>query len=274
MIPKSNLHTHTTFCDGKNTPEELVQTAISLGMVSLGFSGHAELPFDDCDSWCMMGDRLSNYRKEILCLQEKYADSLEIALGIEQDYFSPSRNDSYDYIIGSVHYVKPQGVPIAVDVNPEEFLKDIKTYYGGDSLALAKDYFSLVADVVSVTKCDIVGHFDLLTKFNEEYHFLDENDSHYQSFALEALDAVLESQPLIEINTGAMARRRRTIPYPPPFLCKRIAEKKGRMIFNSDAHLASKLLYGFDDAIEYARSCGLRELWYYQNGQFQAALIV
>ena len=27
-----NLHTHTTFCDGKNTPEEMVQAAISLGM--------------------------------------------------------------------------------------------------------------------------------------------------------------------------------------------------------------------------------------------------
>ena len=35
-----NLHTHTTFCDGKNTPEEMVRAALSLGMDSLGFSGH------------------------------------------------------------------------------------------------------------------------------------------------------------------------------------------------------------------------------------------
>ena len=31
MKHKQNLHTHSTFCDGKNTPEEMAQEAISLG---------------------------------------------------------------------------------------------------------------------------------------------------------------------------------------------------------------------------------------------------
>ena len=39
-----NLHTHTTYCDGKNTAEEMVQKAIELGFKSLGFSGHAPMP--------------------------------------------------------------------------------------------------------------------------------------------------------------------------------------------------------------------------------------
>lgn len=274
MIPRSNLHTHSTFCDGKNTPEEMVNEAIALGMVSLGFSGHAELPFEDCETWCMMGERLQNYRAEVLRLKEKYASQIEIALGIEQDYFSPKPQNSYDYTIGSVHYVQCQGKEIATDIDPHEFCRDIEEYYSGDALALAKDYFALVANVVNVTACDIVGHFDLLTKFNEQYAYLDENDARYQSLALEALDAVLEKEPLIELNTGVMARKRKSIPYPAPFLCQRIAEKKGRMIINSDAHLAANLLYGFEDAIEYARSCGVRELWFYQNGQFQAESIV
>ncbi|MBO5939437.1 MAG: histidinol-phosphatase [Clostridia bacterium] len=274
MIPRSNLHTHSTFCDGKNTPEEMVQAAISLGMDSLGFSGHAELPFEDCDSWCMVGDRLRDYRKTVLSLKKKYADCIEVALGIEQDYFSPALSDSYDYVIGSVHYVCPHGYAMATDINPEVFCRELTEYYGGDALRLAKDYFELVANVVKKTNCDIVGHFDLLTKFNESCAYLDEDSSAYQTLALEALDAVLEDNPLIELNTGAMARGRRKVPYPAPFLCKRIAEKKGRMIFNADAHMAEKLLYGFEDAIEYARFCGARELWYYKDGIFQADLIV
>ncbi len=274
MIPKSNLHTHTTFCDGKNTPEEMVETAISLGMCTLGFSGHAELPFEGCDTWCMVGEQLQNYRKTILSLKEKYASSIEIALGIEQDYFSTKITDPYDYVIGSVHYVKSQGKEIAVDINADDFLKDIEEYYSGNALRLAEDYFALVADVVKTTDCDIVGHFDLLTKFNEECGFLDEDSSTYQSLALEALDAVLADDPIIELNTGAMARGRRKIPYPAPFICQRIAEKKGRLLFNSDAHFAQKLLFGFDEAIEYLRSFGIRELWYYHNGQFQAMPIL
>ena len=274
MIPRSNLHTHTTFCDGKNTPEEMVLSAISLGMVSLGFSGHAELPFPDCDTWCMEGKRLTDYRTEVLRLKEQYSDQIEIALGIEQDYFSPAITMPYDYVIGSVHYVKSQGIPIAVDIRADEFARDLQEYYGGDGLALAKDFYALVSDVVKKTHCDIVGHFDLLTKFNGELAFLDENSKAYQSLAMEALDALLEDNPLIEMNTGAISRGRRTIPYPPPFICKRIAEKRGRVIFNADAHFAKNVLFGFGDAIEYARACGIRELWYYGNGQFQTASIV
>ena len=38
---KSNLHTHTTFCDGKSTVEEDVLSAIDKGFYSIGFSGHS-----------------------------------------------------------------------------------------------------------------------------------------------------------------------------------------------------------------------------------------
>ena len=41
MIPLCNMHTHTVFCDGKNTVDEMVESAIKLGMKTLGFSGHA-----------------------------------------------------------------------------------------------------------------------------------------------------------------------------------------------------------------------------------------
>ena len=42
----SNFHTHTSFCDGKNTPEELVLYAIEQGCAELGFSGHSYVDFD------------------------------------------------------------------------------------------------------------------------------------------------------------------------------------------------------------------------------------
>ena len=41
-----NYHTHTTYCDGKNTAEEMVQQAISLGISQIGFSGHSYTEFD------------------------------------------------------------------------------------------------------------------------------------------------------------------------------------------------------------------------------------
>ena len=40
---KQNLHTHSIFCDGKDTIEEMTLEAISKGFDILGFSGHGYL---------------------------------------------------------------------------------------------------------------------------------------------------------------------------------------------------------------------------------------
>ena len=44
MNTLQNLHQHTTFCDGKNTPEEIVLEAIKKGFGAIGFSGHCHMP--------------------------------------------------------------------------------------------------------------------------------------------------------------------------------------------------------------------------------------
>ena len=46
-----DYHVHTTFCDGKAEADELAAQAAALGLKTLGFSGHANTPFDA--SWCM-----------------------------------------------------------------------------------------------------------------------------------------------------------------------------------------------------------------------------
>ena len=36
-----NLHTHSTYCDGKDSIEGMIQSAIAQGFQSVGFSGHS-----------------------------------------------------------------------------------------------------------------------------------------------------------------------------------------------------------------------------------------
>lgn len=43
----SSTHNHTTWCDGKNTPEEMAEAAWKLGFTDLGFSGHTYVDFAD-----------------------------------------------------------------------------------------------------------------------------------------------------------------------------------------------------------------------------------
>ena len=75
-----NYHTHTTYCDGKSTAEEMVQKAIEHGLSELGFSGHSYTKFDLEPCMTRAGTEL--YKKEINALKEKYKDKIKILLCI------------------------------------------------------------------------------------------------------------------------------------------------------------------------------------------------
>lgn len=258
MKPQT-LHCHTTFCDGKNTAAEMAAAALAAGCGAIGFSGHSPLPGE---VWCIPGQQLPAYRQAVLDLREQYRGQMDVFLGLEQDYFSSPAGEGWDYLIGSVHATRVDGQLLSVDESEEAFLRHTRECYGGDYYAYARDYFRLEAEVVKVTGCDIVGHFDLFTKFNEGNRLFDTADPRYRKPAMEALDALLEEDVIFEINTGAISRGYRTTPYPDPVFLRRIREKGGRIAITSDSHSASSLLCAYDQSFQLAAACGFTSTVY------------
>lgn len=252
-----DLHTHTVFCDGKDAPEEMVRAAVALGMDSLGFSGHA--PMEPPGSWTMSEEDVPRYRAEILRLREAYAGRLEIFLGLELDADSPPQTGPWDYTIGSVHQVIRDGVPLPVDESEPVLLQNAARYCGGDLLAFAEDYYRRVGEVPEKTGCQILGHFDLVCKFNEGDRLFDTSHPRYVAAALGALDRLAAQDVIFEINTGAMSRGYRSAPYPAPWLLRAMEARGLPICITSDCHRADTLLYAFGQAEELARSCGYRE---------------
>ena len=262
-----SLHVHTNLCDGSASPAAMATAALAAGCGSMGFSGHAPMPAEE--DWTMAAADIPRYREEILRLRQQYAGQMDIYLGLEQDFFSPDPGAGWDYRIGSVHCVEKGGACLSVDDTPQRFQEEARRFYGGDFLAYAADYYRLEAQVVARTGCEIAGHFDLITKFNEGGRFFSEADPRYRAAALEALDALLESDVIFEINTGAMSRGCRAAPYPAPFLLRRIRERRGRITVTSDSHSPDTILFGYADAFALARSCGFSEYWVLTAAGFQ-----
>ena len=92
----ANYHTHTTFCDGRDTPEQLVQEAIRLGCPALGFSGHSYAFYDAA---CMPKENIRPYQAEIRRLQSAYSGQIQILLGIEQEYYSDGLNTFFYFFL-------------------------------------------------------------------------------------------------------------------------------------------------------------------------------
>jgi histidinol-phosphatase (PHP family) len=266
---RQNLHTHTVFGDGKHTAEELVLAAMEQGCGSLGFSEHSPLPPAlDPDGWTMKAEQVPVYRREILRLREQYAGQLELFLGLEQDIDSPSPADPYDYLIGSVHGIWVDGVYCSVDESAASMEETVRRRFGGDYAAYVQTYYRRVAEVAEKTGCSIIGHLDLVTKFNEGGRFFDPDDHRCLSPALEAAEALLSRDVIFEVNTGAMSRGYRTQPYPAPTLLRFLREHGGRVCITSDCHNAAHLLYAFDQAAEFVSQCGFSEVWKLTNVGF------
>lgn len=258
----SNLHTHSTFSDGKNTPEEIVKSAIEKNFVSIGFSDHSDTPCDQ--SYCMKTPAYPDYFRTVRELGERYGDKIDVLLGLELDYYSVADRADYDYLIGSVHYICADGYCHPIDHSLKQQEDCISMLCGGSRLEMAKRYYDLVVRHVENSRPDIVGHFDVITKFG----LFDEPDEEYRRVATEALDEVLKITPLIEVNTGAISRGVRTLPYPTEFLLRRILERGGEVILSADSHAAPTLDCFFPESVSLLAGIGFRELVYLDKKGF------
>lgn len=241
---KNNFHTHTVYCDGKSTPEEFVSEAIKNGSNELGFSGHSFTDIEDDDPFCMTKESTEEYKAEITRLKAEYKDKIKIYMGVEQDYYSTEKTDCYDYVIGSVHYVLKDGYYIPVDETKQLQIDCVNKYYNGDFYAFCEDYYELVGDLYNKTKCDIVGHFDIITKYNEGNCLFDTNNPRYVAAANKALEKLMNNNLTFEINYGAVISKTRTSPYPEQRIIDVLRENNEKIICSSDCHKKEDLLFG------------------------------
>ncbi len=258
MIPLSSPHVHSLYCDGKSSIEEMVQSALARGFVSVGISSHARQDFDQ--KYSMADDKETAYIAEVRGLREKYKDRLRLWLGIERDYFSTADGASYDYVIGSVHYIDHNGHKITVDGDAERLQEDIRTYYAGDGCVFAIDYYRLLGHYVSRYKPAIIGHFDLVMKNNRRHEHFDPQNTAVLQAAYDALSACFEGCRLMEVNTGAMARSGAAVPYPAMDLLKRWREMGGQVILSSDCHFAPQIDAFYTEGLQLMQDAGFREM--------------
>jgi len=285
---KINFHTHSTFCDGKNTAEEMLLAAIEKGFDVLGFSSHCMHPLDPefykpfDDIWHIPAGNIKAYTEEINRLKEKYSDKIKIFLGFEADYFSspvygtaiPDKNTysvfSPDYLIGAVHFVNTDKGFYTVDHHAEVIKENLIRLYSKangqiDGKAAVCDYFAAEREMLEKGNFDILAHPDLLRKRNGELKFFSEEESWYKDELKATAKAIAKAGVITEINTGAIARGAMDSTYPSRAFLELLHANGVPICINSDAHTTDGLDCAFDRAAEEARQAGYKELIYPHN---------
>ncbi len=248
MLPP-DYHLHTPLCrHATGEPTELAAQARRIGLQEIGFSDHSPMPQDDFDDWRMRAADLDEYVARVEPARREHPDLL-IKLGLEVDYL-PGTEDwihdlaarySWDYFIGSVHYIKP---PWAID-SPFQ----MSEWHKHDPFEVWTAYFERLTLAAESGLFDVLGHADLCKKFC--FYPREDCTPLFRRF----LEAAQRHGVAIELNTAGLRKDCKEI-YPSPRILQLAREMEVPITFGSDAHSISEVGLNLAEAVAAARVAG------------------
>jgi histidinol-phosphatase (PHP family) len=250
--------------------EEVVESAIRAGFSTYGLSEHApryraEDLFPD-ESDLAPEDLLRSfeeYLRTALALRDRCAHRIELLVGFETEVLPPEswlertrelrhRHPEFEYVVGSVHHLGNA----SIDMTPELTARVADELGGRD--ALDRLYFERVAEMVERLRPEVVGHFDLIRKFDgAEKDFAPETWRQIER----ALEATRASGAMLDVN-AAPARREMGPVYPLPPLLERAREMEIPVTLGDDSHGPAEVGVGLDACLRAIAQAGYRSVHY------------
>ncbi|MGN0048592.1 MAG: histidinol-phosphatase [Bacteroides sp.] len=270
----TNYHSHCLYCDGRADMETFVRFALSRGFSSYGFSSHAPLPFPT--SWTMEWDRMDDYLSEFHRLKAKYAERIELYVGLEIDYLDETshpgiarfRDLPLDYRIGSVHMLPTaNGEVVDIDVPAETFCRLVDTRFGGDLDRVVHLYYERLLRMVDLGGFDIVGHADKMHYNASCYRrgLLDEE--WYDDLVHNYFQEIARHGYQVEVNTKSYLDKH--VLFPNVRYFSYLNSLGVRVQVNSDAHYPERINDGRQEALQALHRAGYRSVMELHDGTWQ-----
>ena len=265
MIPIPDYHMHTPLCGhALGEPFEYAEQAIKVGLKEIGFSDHAPFVHKVDPRVTMNHQQLPDYYHMMEDVKEKYKGRLEIKIAIEADFIPGYESKTkvvledypYDYVIGSVHFIKEWGFD-----DPAERSK----WDEQDVNGVYHDYYDLLRRSAQSGLYDIMAHVDLVKKFG--HRATEDMTGEVQKTAKVFKDCGVA----IEINTAGLRRPVQEI-YPALSALKIYAQAGVPLTFGSDAHKPNEVGCDFDLAVELAKQAGYKEYVLFRKRKIERAI--
>jgi histidinol-phosphatase (PHP family) len=269
----TNHHTHSLYSDGSSQPEEYIQQAITEGFHILGFTEHSPLPFEN--SFSFRKENKEEYITLMQNLKQKYSSQIAVYSGMEMDYI-PGMSESFgkvkadynlDYLIGSVHLVRPEDneeLWFTDGPNYETYDKGLNELFAGDIKKAVTTYYHQLNEMIETQQFDIIGHFDKIKMHNRD-RFFREDEHWYQALVSETLQLIQDRDIIVEVNTRGIYKKRSETTYPGLDILKQMKTLRIPVMVNSDAHKPHELGLEFDYGFSLLKEAGIGEVVYFKG---------
>jgi histidinol-phosphatase (PHP family) len=272
MLKNLCFHSHNIFCDGKNSIQEMIQSAVNNNVTHFGVSSHAPVKF--INKWSLNHDDLQKYSDEIDTVKEKYGDKIQIFKSLEIDYI-PELSYPFkyfkdllglDYTIGSIHLVlnKENGKLWFIDGNKEECHQNFKNIFSSNIRLAIASYYSQIREMIETQQPNIIGHIDKVV-MNTAGTFFDETEDWYLNEVDKTLDTLKKYGCIMEVNSRGLYKNKWHTCFPSHTILSMAKNKNIPIIIATDAHHTSEILAKYNEAAIIAKSAGYSHQTIFDN---------
>ena len=258
------------FCrHAKGELERVVERAVEAGFTHYGLSEHCPryravdlFPGEEDLTPDDLVRLFEAYSAHARGLRDQFRGRLDLLVGFETERLPPGdwvtrmrelrARFAPDYIVGSVHDVDGQ----VIDFNADG-TRAAAEALGGVEI-LQKRYFDAVTDLVTQLSPEVVGHIDLIRKFDGPNPSF--SPSVYRHIE-QALEAVRSVNAVLEVNCATHRRGLGPV-YPLPQILERALEMGIGVTLGDDSHGAHDVGVGLDASMRAIAAAGYREVCY------------
>jgi histidinol-phosphatase (PHP family) len=261
------------FCrHAKDSLGAVVERALAAGFTHYGLSEHAprfraEDVFPDETDLGPAGLQAAfrRYVGEALRLRDAYDGRIALLVGFETERLPPGdwaprmreirAAAPFDYVVGSVHDIDG----MVVDVSPERTAAIAESLGGREAMQIR--YFRALAELVSTLKPEVVGHIDLIRKFDAPV-------ADFAPAVMREIEHVLEAAraagSALDVNCGAYRRGYGPV-YPLPAILERARAMGLRVTLGDDSHGVATVGVGLDACLKAIAEAGFGKVSYLER---------
>jgi histidinol-phosphatase (PHP family) len=258
------------FCrHAKGSLLAVLERAVEAGFTHYGLSEH--VPRDDA-RWLFPGEEdlgteglarlFEAYALEARELAQRFEGRLQVLVGFETERLPETgwqermrairAAGGFDYCVGSVHHVGEHWVDFKPEINAQAAVAN------GGLVPLQIRYFEQLTELVQALRPEVVGHLDLVRKFDGPTACF---DAAVTPSIVRALEAVRDNGGVLDVNAGAHRRGLSPV-YPLPWILERAHGMGIGVTLGDDSHGAHDVGVGLDACMTAIAAAGYREVHY------------
>lgn len=254
---------HSRFADGKEV-REIAEAAASKNFVAFGFTEHFQTPPMAVSPDMALYDQLARFDEYVAGVRAAQQAHPFVLLGAEVEYirgaFDWTREHvsrwPFDYLVGSVHYVRLGDADILIDwARPR--LDDALERAGGPE-RLQLEYYEQLLELVSWKLATVIGHLDLIKMLLTPQEAV--RTPAIEVAVRSVLEAMRDAGVAMDVNARGLLKPCKCI-YPDDWILAEARRIGVPVTLGDDSHSAADVGLNLDVAVDAIARAGYEHVW-------------